>query len=146
MTRSELREFLASGVNALTPPPVFASGLYTFFNSNRDWEYPIVFQETAPVGTEYLQTGAPVDSWEVVLWVAKLTKVDAVPDDYEPLIDDCDLIAQKLIYQYRVKIAGYKNASITSAQREPFVKKNADCLAGVTIRFTVVSSNTENLC
>lgn len=146
MTRSEVRDFLEAGVNALDPPPTFGYGLYSFFNSNRSWEYPLVFQETAPVNSEVPTQSAPVDEWEIILHVANLTKLDAVPSEYEPLIDDCDLIAQKLIYQYRAQVSGYKLVRIEGFSREPFTKINADLLAGVTLRFNLKVTNQTNVC
>lgn len=145
MTRLEVRQFLEGGVNSLTPTPTFDSGLYTFFNSNREWDYPVVFQEIAPVSTD-LPASAPVDSWEIILWISKQTLMDATPEQYEPLIDDCDLIAQKLIYQYRNVVSGFKGMTIDSIQRTPFVKKNADVLAGVTLTFTLKTQNTTDVC
>ena len=147
MTRAEVRTFLEDGVNEITPVPVFDSGLYTFFNSNRTWDYSngVVFQETAPVDTD-LPNSAPVDSWQIILWISKLTSMDATPAEYEPLIDDMDLLAQKLIYKYRVVVSGFKDVQIEGISREPFVKENADILAGVKLTFVLKVQNKTNVC
>lgn len=145
MTRSEVRTFIESGVNALTPPPEFGYGRISEFNSLRSHEYPAVWQITSPVSTE-LGNGAPTDSWTVDLIIAQIDKQDSSAVEYEHILDDCDIMAQKLIYKYRNDIAGYKLVTMESVEREPFVKKYADCLTGVNLRFIIISPNQENVC
>jgi hypothetical protein len=148
MTRLEVRTFIKQGVQSLSPDLSFDSGLYTFFNSNRSWSYPLVFQETVPIGvtSTSIEFQAPTDDWDIVLWISQKGAVDMVPSEYEPLIDQCDEIAQKLMYKYRNVIAGYKLVTLNSVSRTPFVKKNADCLAGVTLRFKINSPDKTNVC
>lgn len=148
MKRSEVRTFIKNGVNELTTPPTFGSGLYSFFNSERSWKYPVVFHETVPIGvvSSSIDYQAPTDDWDIVLWISQQGKMDMVPSEYEPLIDQCDEIAQKLIYKYRNIIAGYKLVTIDSVTRTPFVKINADCLVGVTLRFTIMAPDKTNVC
>ncbi len=151
MKRSEIRTFVKEGVNALSPAITHGSGLYTFFNSNRAWEYPIAFHETigssGNVGVGLSDsTNMPLDGWNVKIWIAQLTKLDAVPDDYEPLIDQCDEIAQKLTYQFNQALESAKLVTLTGLDRTPFVKKNADILCGVILTFTINSPDKTNVC
>jgi hypothetical protein len=145
MTRTEIRDFLQAGVNALTPVPEFGSGLVSDFNSIRSHEYPAVWQVVAQVTAE-LTISAPLDSWEIDLIVAQKDRMDSSPSEYEHIIDDCDLIAQKLVFQYRDQVSGYKLVTMTGVSREPFVKKYADCLSGVNLKFTLVVQNNTNVC
>lgn len=145
MTRTEIRDFLQAGVNALTPVPEFGSGLVTDFNSIRSHEYPAVWQVVAQVTAEFT-ISAPLDSWEIDLIVAQKDRMDSSPEEYEHIVDDCDLIAQKLIYQYRDQVSGYKLVTMTGVSREPFVKKYADCLSGVNLKFTLVVQNKTDVC
>lgn len=147
MKRSEVRDFIKSGVNALTPAVNFGSGLVTFFNSNRTNEYPFVFNETASVTSDKdFQTAPPLDQWEVILHIAYLDSMDSIPDQYEELIDKADELAQKLIVKYNQIVSGYKDVTITSFSREPFIKKHADCVTGVILTFTLISPDKTNNC
>lgn len=151
MKRSEIRTFVQTGANAITPAVTFGTGTYTFFNSNRDWSYAngLVFHETVTsmeVDTETFAAQAPTDGWNVKLWIAFLTKMDAIPDDYEPLIDQADYIAQRLMYKYNQVVSGYKRVTITDVKRVPFVKKNADVLCGVTLSFKINAPDQTNVC
>jgi len=145
MKREEVREFLKEGVNGLVPAPEFGSGLITDFNSIRSHEYPAVWQVVSPVGTVE-GTSAPQDSWEIELIVAQKDRIDSSHDEYEHILDDCDLVAQKLIYKYRKIVDGYKLVTMESIRREPFVKKYADCLSGVMLTFTLTVPNQTNVC
>lgn len=148
MTRYEIRTFIKEGVQSLSPSLSFGSGLYTFFNSNRSWTYPVVFHETVAIGvvSSTIGVSAPTDDWDIVLWISQQGRADMIPEEYEPLIDQCDEIAQKLIYKYRNVISGYKLETITESTRTPFVKKNADCLAGVTLRFKINAPDKTDVC
>lgn len=143
MTRKEVREFIEAGVNMLVPVPEFGSGLITDFNylAQKSPDEPKVWQVVSPVGTVE-GTAAPTDSWSIELIVAKFIKMDDLPNDYEPVIDECDDIARKLWYKLRTVVDGYKLVTMEGTEREPFVKKNAGCFAGVYLRFTLVSQNT----
>jgi len=147
MTRTEVREFIEAGVNALTPAVEFGSGLLTDFNSIRSHQYPSVWQAVKPVTPVIpFNSGAPTDRWDIELTIAQKDAMDSAPEQYEHIIDDCDLIAQKLVYKYRNIVSGYKLVTMESFKREPFVKKHADCLSGVTLTFTLVAPDTTNVC
>lgn len=146
MTRKEVRDFIEAGVNKLVPAIEFGSGLVTDFNSIRSHEYPAAWLITAPMTSEHTQAGAPVDTWNIELIVAQLDKMESSPEQYEHIVDDCDVIAQKLIYQYRNIVSGYKLVTMTGVNREPFVKKHADCVTGVMLTFQLVSPDKTNVC
>lgn len=146
MTRKEVREFLEAGVNELVPAIEFGSGLVTDFNSIRSHQYPAVWQITSPMSSEHNQAGAPVDTWNIELIVAQIDKMESSAVQYEHIVDDCDEIAQKLIYQYRNIVDGYKLVTMTGVNREPFVKKHADCVTGVLLTFQLVSPDKTNVC
>lgn len=145
MKRSEVRAFIRSGVNALSQATEFGSGLITDFNSIREHQYPTVWQRVAPVKPE-MTTSAPVDSWSIVLTIGKKDLLESAPETYEEIIDECDEIAQKLTYKYRNIVSGYKLVTLEDFTRTPFVKKHADCITGVELTFTLVATDTTNVC
>lgn len=146
MKRSEIRDFLKAGVNALTPPPEFGSGRLSEFASLRSHTYPSVWQNIKPVNVQ-IENIAPLDNWEIELTIAQLDKPDSTADQYEQIIDESDYIAQKLIYQYRNVTTGYKKLTISEVTRTPFVKKlSPDCISGVVLAFTIVATDTTNVC
>lgn len=146
MKRSEIRDFLKSGVNALTPTPEFGSGRDTEFNSIRSHTYPAVWQNIKPVDVELPDNTSPLNEWEIELIIAQKDNQDSAPEQYEEIIDESDLIAQKLIYKYRNIISGFKTTTISNITREPFVKKYADCLTGVLLTFKITENDRTNVC
>lgn len=146
MTRAEVRAFLKAGVDALTPVLEFGSGLITDFNIIPDKTLPQVWQETAPVGGTNPPNAVPLDDFEIRLHIAVMTSMDAAPEQYEPLIDECDLVAQKLMGQYNAIISGYKLVTISRRVRTPFVKKFAHCMVGVLLTFTLNAPDKTNVC
>jgi hypothetical protein len=86
-----------------------------------------------------------------------LDKSDSRQEDYEPIIDACDQIARKLIWQYNQILYGstgvstanqtaYKLISLDGVSREPFIKQHADCLTGVILSFTLIIPDTTDVC
>jgi len=148
MKRAEVRTFLETGVNALTPAVEFGSGLITDFNSIRNHQYPAVWQNIKPVTVDIGDSGtsAPLDSWEIELTIGQKDAPDSVSEKYEDIIDHCDEIAQKLTYKYRNIVSGYKLVTLTDFSRTPFVKKFADCITGVRLSFTIVAQDKTNVC
>lgn len=147
MTRQEVRAFIEEGVNLLNPVTEFGSGLLTDFNSSRVHQYPSVWQHILPVSTSIQNsTGAPLDSWEITLTIAQKDAINSSPETYEDIIDCADFIAQKVTYAYRNVVSGYKLIAITGLKRTPFVKKNADCLTGVELSFTITVQDKTNVC
>lgn len=145
MKRSEVRALIKSAVNALSPAVRFNSGLLTFFNSDRKNKYPFVFMEAAQISSD-ITSLAPINSWDIILHVADLDKIDSIPDEYEDIVDDMDEIAAKVIAQLNQIISGYKNVNIEGVNREPFVHKHADVLSGVILTFTLISTDKTNYC
>lgn len=146
MKRSEIRTFLKNGVNALTPVPEFGSGRISEFNSIRNHTYPAVWQNVRPVDVDLPDNTSPLDDWDIELIIAKKDTQDSSAEQYEEIIDEADYIAQKLVYQYRNVISGFKLITISSIKREPFVKKYADCLTGVMLSFTIRANDKTNVC
>lgn len=147
MKRSEIRTFLETGVQAINPSMPFGSGRITEWNSNRSNEYPGAWYESVkPLDVEIINFTLPQDNWPVVLWIGKKDAVDSSAEQYEQIIDDCDYIAQQLIRQYNQIIEGSNLVTIESINREPFVKKHADCISGVILSFTLTGPDKTNLC
>lgn len=146
MTRTEVRDFLKSGVDALVPALEFGSGLITDFNKKPDVTLPQVWQEAAPMDGANPVIGAPLDEWQIILWIVKLDKLGSSAAEYEAIVDECDLVAQKLIRQYDKIVSGYKLVTITSRRREPKIKKFANDMSGVLLTFTLNAPDKTNLC
>lgn len=148
MTRKEVRAFLEAGVNELTPALDFGSGRVSDFNpvSAKSGGFPRVWQVIAPVSSEQ-PAQAPVDNWEIELLIAGKDDMGSVPEQFELIIDDCDEIAQKLVYIYRNIVDGYKLVTMSGVVREPFVKLNgAAVMSGVSLKFTLVAPDQTNVC
>lgn len=147
MKRSELRTLIGSAVDALTPTIRFNSGRITEFNSQRSNEYPYIWLEPLSVATELsVATQVPLDTWSCVLHIAKKDAIDSTPEQYEAVVDECDLIAQKLVYQINQVIEGYKLITLTGLTREPFIHKHADDVSGVIISFELSGIDQTNVC
>lgn len=149
MKRSEIRTLIQAGVTAVDSTLDFGYGQITNWNSNRSNEYPGVWWESdQAVGVELSPTQLPLNSWSIRLHVGKKDKADSLPSTYDLLVDDCDLIAQKLIRQYSQILEGalYNFVAIEDISREPFIKKNADLITGVLLTFTLKAPDTTNLC
>jgi hypothetical protein len=147
MKRSEIRTFLETGVQAINPSMPFGSGRLTEWNSNRSNEYPGIWWESnQTVDTEIVNSVLPSDSWPIILHIGKKDAHDSSTAEYEQIIDDCDYIAQQLIYQYNQVVEGYDGITINGISRPPFIKKHADCVTGVMLQFSLNAPDTTNLC
>lgn len=149
MNRAQVRAFLNAGVEAISPSMPFGSGLITEWNSNRSNEYPGTWHESiVGVATELINQVLPEDEWPIKLHIGKKDALDSKSVQYEQLIDDCDYIAQQLIHQYSQIQSNvyYSSVSISGINREPFVKKHADCITGVILSFTLKDPDKTNLC
>ncbi len=146
MTRAEVRSFVESGINALTQMVQFNSGRITEFNSEADKVFPYGWLESLSVQTDTFVNAAPLDHWNIVLHVAKLDKMDSIPAQYEPIIDECDAIAQQLMMNYNQVVSGFQNITIEGAGRDPFIHKHADCTSGVILSFTLTGPDKSQLC
>lgn len=146
MTREEVRAFIKSGVDALDQTIDFASGRITEFNSGRSNEYPFIWLESLSTDVDILATGLPYDNWQIALHIAKKDAAGSSPEEYEGIIDVCDLIAQQLIKKYNNIVSGYTLVTLSNVSRQPFIHKHADDLTGVILSFTLGSPDTTNLC
>jgi len=147
MTRSEIRDFIRSGVNAITPSLDFSEGQIMDWNAQRSNKYPGILSVIETTDTNIPDTNSPpYDTWPIKILIANKDALDSTPDLYENIIDQCDGIAQKLIYKYRAIIEGYKLTTIESIKREKFIKKYADCLTGIELTFDIRNQDTTNVC
>lgn len=146
MKRSEVRQFIKDGVNAIAPVLTFSEGLITDFNAG-------VVNQTLPTVHHLLEgndtdltESAPSDTWKIRLLIANLDKVDSASSVYEDIVDNCDVVAQKLIYKYRNIIDGYKLVTMDGINRKKFVKKHAACLTGIELTFNIHAPDKTNVC
>ncbi len=146
MKRTEVKDFINAGINAIDAGIAYGTGRISEFNSDRMMSYPHIWMEPLVVNTTIENIGLPYDSWSIKLHIAKKDQVDSSADQYEQLVDECDLIAQELVQKYNQIVSGYKLVTLTSISREPFVKKNADNLSGVILSFTLNAPDITNLC
>lgn len=149
MTRAEIRSFLNAGVTAVDSSISFQYGRLSEFNSKRNTTYPVVFWESSPsVSVDLSPNQLPMSNWPITLHIMKLDKADSLPAQYEALVDDCDYIAQQLIYQYNQIQSNtyYSGLSFTDIIREPRIKKNADDMTGVILSFTLIDPDKTELC
>lgn len=146
MTRAEIRTFIESGFEALSQNMPFGSGRITEFNSERSREYPHGWLESLSTGTDIFVTQSNIDNWNIVIHIAKKDKPDSIETDYEPIIDDCDLIAQELIKKYNAVVNNSKLITMSGVTREPFIKQHADCLTGVIMSFTLTAPDKTSFC
>lgn len=145
MKRSEVRQFIKDGVNAITPVLTFSEGLITDFNADVSRSLPTVHHILESNDTD-LTESAPSDSWKIRLLIANLDKLDSKPEVYEDIVDHCDEAAQKLIYKYRNIIEGYKLVTIDGINRKKFVKKHAIILTGIELTFNLNAPDKTNVC
>lgn len=147
MKRSEIRDFIRNGVNALTPVLDYSEGQITDWNAQRSNQYPGVLNVLEDADTEIPTTQTPpLDKWNIKILIANKDELGSIPDIYEGIVDQCDEIAQRLIYKYRNIIAGYKLLTMESINRKKFIKKYADCLSGIELTFTIVNQDQTDVC
>lgn len=144
MTRSETKEFLKEGVDALNL--YFGRGRITEFNSDMAVQLPAVWQQTQPADTDVTTMQQVINNWNIVLHIAKKDKEDSTAEQYEDIIDECDEIAQKLIVQYNRIVDGYKLVLIQNFKREPFIKKHVQVMTGVILSFVLIDQDKTNYC
>lgn len=147
MKRSEIRDFLKDGVSKINPSLHFGSGRLTEWNSTLNKEFPQVWWESIVEDSgDIVNQILPVDNYPISLHIGKLDKADSSTTEYEQIVDDCHYIAQQLIRQYNQVIENHTKISIESFSREPFLKKGADCISGVILKFQLKGPDTTKLC
>lgn len=137
MKREEIRAFIKSGVDALSPSIKFNSGRITEFNSQRSNEYPYAWLESLSI------EGV---TWSIQIHVAKKDKPDSIAEQYEKIIDECDYIAQQLLMQLKIILSGYDQLVIQNDGRDPFVHRHADDTSGVILSFEIEDFSPTNVC
>jgi len=148
MTRAEVRAFIESGIDNLNQSGEviqFNSGRITEFNSPRSNVYPFCWLESLSTDTDLINS-LPFDNWQIVIHVAAKDSQDSKAEQYEAIVDSCDVIAQKLVKKYNDVVSGYKLVTISGVNRTPFIKKHADNTSGVILSFTLISPDQTNLC
>jgi hypothetical protein len=146
MKRREVRLFLLEAINGTNETINFNSGRITEFNSQRNNTYPYAWLESLKVDTEMFTSLAPVDTWDVVLHIAKKDDPGSKAEEYEEIVDQCDEIAQTLNYQINNVASGYKTITMSDVSREPFIKKHADCTTGVILSLRLKIPDKTNVC
>lgn len=146
MKRNEVRDLIKAAVQAVKSSYRFNSGRPSEFNSNRSNEYPYVWLESLSRASEFNANQMPSDDWNCILHVANLDKVDSKADQYEAIVDQCDLIAKQIIYQLNQAVSGYKLITLSGINSEPFIKKHADNTTGVILSFTLTSPDQTDVC
>lgn len=156
MTRYQIRLFLQAGADAVKV--YFDAGRLTEFNSMKDKGFPFSWVEELKPKTTFGGSGASlIDDWSVKIRIAKLDKPDSIQDQYESIVDDCDDIARKLIWQYNIVLQTssnittanqdlYKLVTLSDVSRDPFYKWGADPLTGVDLSFTLNSPDKTDVC
>jgi len=156
MKREQVRAFLKAGADALTLN--FDSGRITEFNKLADKGFPFEWVESLRAATTLGGSGSTlIDDWAVVIHIAKKDRTDSTQDEYEAIIDECDHIARQLIWQYNVILYGsasvstanqdlYKLITMSEINREPFIKKHADCLTGIILSFNLNTPDKTDVC
>ena len=145
MTREEVRNFLGLGIDLLTDV-TYGSGRVSEWNSNRNRSYPMCWIAQIEASTELINNAMPYDDWSIQIHIAKKDQQDSLEEQYESLVDDCDYMAQQLIRYYNQVVTNHHLITISGIRRPRFVKKNADCLTGVILSFSLRAPDTTNLC
>lgn len=146
MTREEVRAFIKSGFEALSKVVPFGNGRLTEFNSHRSNTYPSGWLESLSATTALTESNLPYDDWNIVIHIAEKDFAGSKPEQYEAIVDRCDLIAQQLVKKYNAIVTGYKLVTLSSIERNPFIHKQADDTTGVILSFTLTAPDTTNVC
>lgn len=144
MKRSETRDFIKRGINQITPSIAFGSGRISEFAS-LSTTFPASWLESLERDSEipFLQFQ---ESWPIKLHIRKLDSMDSSADQYEAIVDECDLIAQQLMRLYNEEISGYDRINLSSIKSEPMIKRDPECSTGVLLTFTISGPDSTNLC
>lgn len=146
MKREEIRALIESAVSATNSSYRFNSGRVTEFNSNRSNEYPYLWLESLSRETEIDDQQRPFDDWNCVIHVANLDEPGSPPEIYEPIIDECDLIAKRFTYQLNQVVSNFKLITLSGLICQPFHHLQADNTSGVILSFTLSMLDQTNVC
>lgn len=145
MTRTEVKSFVKAGFDALKKKVSFGSGRLTEFNSDRSNVYPAGWLESISTDPDIIN-GLPFDAWNIKIHIAMKDAAGSSPEEYEAIVDKCDLIGQKLIRQYNTIIDGYATSTIDGISRVPFIHKQADDTSGIILSFTLNTPDLTSIC
>lgn len=155
MKREDVRAFLKAGADALSMQ--FDSGRLTEFNKVADKRQPFAWVESLNADTDF-NNSTLIDNWDVRIHISMFDTIDSVQSEYEAIIDTCDQLARKLIWQYNLKLydssltstanqAIYKLITLSGVSRESFIKRFANPpLTGVILAFTLTVPDKTNVC
>lgn len=146
MKREEVRDLIQSAINGLSERVSFNSGRITEFNSERENDYPFAWLESLSRETSFNNFQMPMDDWGCVMHFVKLDQPGSPPEDYERLVDECDLLSKKFIYQLNQVITGFNLVTLSGLGSEPKIQKHADRTTGVILSFTLNIPDTTDVC
>lgn len=146
MKREEVRALIESAVSATNSSYRFNSGRITEFNSNRSNEYPYLWLESLSRETDIDDQQRPFDNWNCVIHIANLDEPGSPPEIYEPIIDECDLIAKRFTYQLNQVVSSYKLITLSGLICDPFQHLQADNTSGVILSFTLSMLDQTDVC
>lgn len=167
MKREDVKTFLKDGCNAVNCS--FDAGRLTEFNSLQDKSFPFVWWETEELDNDsFGGTGSTlIDDRAITLHISKQDTMDSLQEEYENIVNECDQIARKLLWQYNrvlysdsssvsatatlsdnttLKRSAYSRITLKSISRTPFIKKHGDCLSGIILKFVINSPDLVNVC
>lgn len=156
MTRSQIRTFLKAGADALSMD--FDSGRVSEFASKSDKKFPFAWVEDLKASSDFGGAANLIDDWDVIIHIAKPDAADSLPYQYEAIIDECDNLARKLIWQYNVILYDstnvttanqdlYKLLTLSSVNRDPFYKRYGNpVMSGIVLSFTLNSPDKTDVC
>lgn len=146
MKREEIRALIDSAVHATNSSYRFNSGRITEFNSNRSNEYPYLWLESISRETEIDQQQRPFDNWSCIIHIANLDEPGSPPETYEPIIDECDLIAKRFTYRLNQVVSDNHLITLTSITCVPFHHLQADNTSGVILSFSLHLLDRTDVC
>lgn len=146
MRRADVRTLIETAINDLSMTIGFGSGEITEFNSQPDKPYPFAWLSSLANNPELTDIQLMMDNWNCEITIAKKDATDAIAAESEDIIDVCDEIAKTILQRINQVVSGYKLLILKSISIDPFTKKHADCLSGVTLSFTLNTPDTENRC
>lgn len=146
MTRKEIRDLIESAVHETNSSYRFNSGRITEFNSNRSNDYPYLWLESLSRETDIDDQQRPFDNWNCIIHIANLDEPGSPPEIYEPIIDECDLIAKRFTYRLNQVVSGFKLITLSTLTAEPFHHLQADNTSGVILSFTLSMLDQTDVC
>lgn len=146
MKREEVRDLIGSAINALSEKVSFNSGRISEFNSERENEYPFAWLESLSRETSFNENQMPFDDWGCIMHFVKLDQPGSPPEDYEHLVDECDLLAKQFIYQLNQVVSGSNIITLSGLTSDPKIQKHADRTSGVILSFTLNIPDLTDVC